>query len=319
VAKAVVHALLICLAILAPAIGAEPSGKPHARIGFLGETAGPTLSGLRQGLLDLGYHEKDDIRFVIRVAQGNFARYPKLADDLVRQHVDLIVASGMPAVMAMRHATTTIPIVMAIVGDPVGAGLLADTAHPGGNITGLGNIGAELEPKRLELLRELVPGLARIAVLRDKRNPGTDLDSLKPAAAAAGISLDVVDIREGAKVDLGAMLAKQPQAVLALGNLDLFGKYDLAVDFLTKNRLPAVIGGRAFVARGGLLSYTTNLFDVGRQAANYADRILKGARPGDLPVQQPNGFDLVVNLKTAHAMGVAIPPAVLRRATEAIE
>jgi len=317
--KAVVRGfLLLCLAVSAPATGAEP-GKPQVRIGFLGETAGPTLSGLHQGLLDHGYREREDVRVVVRTAQGKFERYQTLADELVRQKVALVVAAGMPAVMAMQRATTTIPVVMAIVGDPVGAGLMADPAHPGGNITGLGNIGAELEPKRLELLREVVPGLARVAVLRDTRNPGTDLESLKPAAAAAGISLDVIDIQQGKKVDLDAVLAKHPQAVLALGSLNIFGRYDIALDFLAKNRLPAVIGDRAFVARGGLLSLTPNFFDVGRQAVDYADKILKGASPGELPVQRPNGFDLIVNLKTAHAIGISIPPEVLQRATEVIE
>ncbi len=295
------------------------------RIGYRGTFAGPNFDAFRQALRELGWVEGQNIVIDYRSAEGRLDRLPDLAAELVRLKVDIIVAEGTQGVAAAKNATETIPIVM-IAGsaDPVGLGFIASLARPGGNVTGLSySVGPEIAGKGLGLLREIVPKVRRVAILSNPANPVQSLfiRELKVAARSLGVQLQLLEARGPDEFD-GAFAAMAKERVGALLVVDdsmfIFYRTRLA-DLAARSRLPAAYGNRADVEAGGLMSYGPSLRDVFRRAATYVDKILKGAKPGDLPVEQPTKFELVINLKTAKALGLTIPPSVLVRADHIIE
>ena len=271
------------------------------------------------GLRDLGYIDGQNIQIEFRSAEGKLGLLPELAADLVRLKVDVIVASETPAVQAAKRATSEIPIVMAPSGDPVGTGLIASLARPGGNITGLSAATAELAGKSLELIREVIPGASRVAALADPTNSFTKpfLEQINLAAQTIGIAIQVVMVRgtEEFSAAFEELSRKKIEAVIVQPTLPRAPILEL----VQKHRIPAVSGNRAFADAGGLMSYAGSLADRYRNAAPYVDKILKGAKPAELPVQQPTKFELVINLKTAKALGLTVPPSLLARADEVIE
>ena len=279
------------------------------------------VAGFRQGLGERGYVEGRDVAVEYRYGDGMLDRLPGLAAELVRLGVDVIVTSGTPPTRAAQQATKTTPIVMTLVGNPIAAGFVASLARPGGNITGLTSITAELSGKRLELLRDAFPAVSRVAVLVDPEVIGS-LQGTQVAAEALGVKLTLLEVRgpnpdfEGlfrtaTSAHAGALLVTSGPAT------ELHRKR--IVNLAAKNQLPAMYGSSEFVNLGGLMCYAPNYPDLFRQAATYADRILKGARPADLPVEQPTKFELVINMKTARALGLTIPPALLLRADQVIK
>lgn len=279
----------------------------------------PFWSQFRDGLRDFGYIDGQNIRIEFRSGEGKLHILPDLAADLVRLKVDLIVASETPAVQAAKQATTTMPIVMAPSGDPVGTGQVASLARPGGNITGLSAATAELAGKSLELIREVLPSASRVAALADPTNPFTKpfLHHIQLAARALGVEIQVHLVRGAPDFDAAfrAMVEARVDALIVQPTLPR----PRVVELVLQHRVPAVSGNRAFADAGGLMSYAASLADRYRGAAVYVDRILKGANPSDLPVQQPARFELVINLRTAAALGIAIPPTMLLRADELIK
>jgi putative ABC transport system substrate-binding protein len=293
------------------------------RIGVLASFALPPLQKFSQKLKELGYVEGETLRFEYRFAEGHDDRYSILAAELVALPVDLILTSGTPAALAAKTATSTIPIVMGSVGDAVNTGIVSSLARPGGNITGFSALNVELEGKRLELLKELIPHLSRVGMLANAANPLLDvsLKNLRPAAATLGLSLDIFEIRNINEID-GALLKlvqARPEAVVIAADSVLLNSRREIVEALAKSNLPAIYPFREYSAIGGLLVHGANLSVLFERAAAYVDRILKGAKPGDLPIQEATEFDLIVNLKTAKALGLTIPPSLLARADEVIE
>jgi putative tryptophan/tyrosine transport system substrate-binding protein len=315
--------------VVAPRASEAQQAAKIARIGYLAPnlTASPHLhEAFRQGLRDLGYVEGQNIVIEYRSAEGKAERLPALAAELVALKVDVIVVPGTVGVLAAKQATKTIPIVFAVAADPVGSGLVTSLARPGGNVTGLSILTPELAGKCLELLTQAVPGVSRVAVLWQPGGHGerTDKDTLKGADVAAralGVRLQFVEAQGPADIDraFSDMSRARAGALTVLGGGMFFGVRRRLVDLAAKNRLPAVYPSREFVDAGGLLSYGPNLADLYRRAATYVDKILKGAKPADLPVEQPTTFQLVINLKTAKALGLTIPPSVLGRADHVIE
>jgi len=299
------------------------------RIGFLGFNLAPNphlFEAFRQGLRDLGYVDGHTVVIEWRDAEGKPERLPALATELVALKVDVIVAPSTPAALAAKQATRTLPIVFIAGADPVTDGLVISLARPGGNVTGLSNLAPELVGKRLELLTQAIPGVSRIAVLWQPGGQGerTDKNMLKGADVAArvlGVRLQVLEVRGLADVDraLSDMTRARAGALTVLGSPMFFNERGRLVDLVAKNRLPAVYGPREFVDAGGLMAYGPNFPDMYRRAATYVDKILKGAKPGDLPVEQPTKFELVINMKTAKALGLTIPPSLLGRADELIQ
>ena len=282
----------------------------------------PFWSEFRAGLREHGYIEGQNIAFDFRSADGKLNLLRVLADELVRLKVDIIVASQTPAVTAARQATTEIPIVMAPAGDPVATGLISSLARPGGNITGLSGTAAELGAKTLELLRDMLPSTRRVAVLATATDPFSRpfVEQIEQGGRALGIAIQTIMVRgvEELATAFAAMEKERADAVMVQGSLPRKPVLDLAL----KHRLPAVgggAGGRLFTREGGLMSYSANQNDTYRRAALYIDRILKGAKPADLPVEQPTRFELVINLKTAKALGLTMPASVLTSADEVIE
>jgi len=294
-------------------LGASPPGSPAWRL----------WEAFFQGLRDLGYTEGRNLIVEGRYSEGREERLSELAGELVRLHVDVIVAAAGQPVHAVSRATTTIPIVMANHGDPVVSGLAASLARPGGNITGLSILNPEVTGKRLELLKVVVPGLTRVAVLW---NPGNqihrqDLGQAEAAARALGLQLQVLPVRspdeyEGA---FSVMVKERASALLVLGDLTVWFNRGRIAELAARNRLPAMYVQREHVEAGGLMAYGVNLADNYRRAAVYVDKILKGANPGDLPIEQPTKFELLINLKTAKALGLTIPQSLLERADQVIE
>ena len=317
-------------ALLAAPFAAEGQRPERiARIGFLSfDLAGNPRApeSFLQGLRDLGYVEGRNVVIESRNANGKTERLPALAAELVALNVDVIVAPSLLAALAARQATSTIPILFAGVIDPVTDGLVASLARPGGNATGLSNITGELVGKRLELLKEAVPGVSRVAVLWQ---PGggrelTDNDMLKRAEVAAralGVQLQFVEARSATDFEraFSDMTRARANGLMVLPSVMLFYQRNRHVELATRNRLPAVYASSGYVDAGGLMAYGANLADLTRRAATYVDKILKGAKPGDLPVEQPTKFELVVNLKTAKALGIRIPQSILGRADEVIQ
>jgi putative tryptophan/tyrosine transport system substrate-binding protein len=284
----------------------------------------PFLEALRQGLRDLGYVEGQNLVIEQRYAEGGEERLPDLAADLVQRQVEVIVAGGSAAIRAAQHATHTIPIVMALSADPVARGFVASLAHPGGNITGVSWQGTELGGKQLEMLKEVVPQVSRVAVLGNPASPGygPGLHTLTVAAQALGLHLQIVELRRADEVDHAfvAMTHAGSEALVVLAEpLLLDGVRGQVAERAATNRLPAIYGWRMYVEAGGLMSYGPSLPDLRRRAAHYVDRILKGAKPGTLPVEQPTKFQLILNLKTAQALGITFPPTLLVLAEEVIQ
>jgi putative ABC transport system substrate-binding protein len=282
----------------------------------------PFWSEFRAGLREHGYIEGQNIAFEFRSADGKLNLLRALADELVRLKVDIIVASQTPAVTAVRQATSEIPIVMAPAGDPVATGLISSLARPGGNITGLSGTLAELAAKTLELIRDVLPATRRVAVLANAPDPFSRplVEQIELGGRTLGIAIQAIMVRgvEEFAAAFAAMDKERADAVIVQGSLPRKPVLDLAL----KHRLPAVgggAGGRLFPQEGGLMSYSANQNDMYRRAALYIDRILKGAKPADLPVEQPTRFELVINLKTAKALGITVPDTVLARADELIE
>jgi putative ABC transport system substrate-binding protein len=308
---------------------AQQQGKVP-RIGYLSAQSpsaeSSRLDGFRQVLRDLGYVEGKNIVIEYRYAEGKFDRLPDLAAELVRLKIDVIVTPGSPSTRAAQQATRTIPLVMTVVGDPIQAGFIASLAKPGGNITGLTQISPQLSGKRLELLKEAFPKISRVAVFVDaaltaQRLSGA-LQETEMAAEALGIKLQSLEVG-GPNPDLDGAFrtatSQRPGALNFLPGPVLERHRKRVVDLAAKSRLPAMYYSSEFVEAGGLMSYGVDLVDLYRRAAIYVDKILKGAKPADLPVEQPTKFELVINLKTAKQIGLTIPPNVLARADKVIK
>jgi len=306
---------------------AQQVGKTP-QIGYLGVSS-PSLEphyveAFRQKLRELGHVEGKNIAIEYRWAEGQDDRLPNLASELVRLKPDVIVTTGTPGAVAAMQATKTIPIVMASSADPVGSGLVASLARPGGNVTGFTILGPELEGKRLELLKQAVPGLSRLAVLWNPSNPGivSYFETVKNAGRALQISLGpVVEVRRSDELDSAftAIASARPHALVVIADRFLLSHRKQIVEFAAVKRLPTMYPYREYVDAGGLMSYAPSNTELFLGTAIYVDKILKGAKPGDLPIQEPTKFELVINLKTAKALGLAIPPGLLARATELIE
>ena len=283
----------------------------------------PAFEGFRQGLRDLGYVEGQNIVLELRFAQGKPERLAAMAIELAQMKVDLIVIESAQAARAARDASKAIPIVMAVVGDPVGAGLVASLARPGGNITGLSTLSPELSGKRLELLKEVAPQAKRVAVIWNDSNPAAagNLAATRTAARSMGIDIQSVEVRKASDLDLAleAVAAARTGALLTLTNGMFLANRTRIVEFTARSRLPAIFPDREFAEAGGLMAYGPSLTANFRRAAAYVDKILKGAKSADLPVEQPTKFELVVNLKTAKALGITIPQSLLLRADEVIQ
>jgi putative ABC transport system substrate-binding protein len=309
---------------LAPA-AADAQRPDHIfRIGrlTLASPSADDLDGLRQGLRELGYIEGQNIVIEPRSAEGNVDRLGALALDLVRQHLDVIVAGGSPAIHAVQQATRTVPIVMTTDTDAVAQGFVVSLARPGGNITGLAGLGVELSGKGLELLKEVVPTASRIAALWNPTNASLApfLRETQAAAQALGVALQVLEVRtpqefEGA---FAAATREQAEALIVMRDAFLLDHRTRIVDLAQRHRLPGMYPRRSYVDIGGLMSYAADMPNQQRRAAAYVDKILKGANPADLPVEQPTKFELVINLKTAQALGLMIPPTLLFQADEVI-
>ncbi len=314
--------------VVAPlaAVAQQPGKVP--RIGWLGgptrESAEPFLRTFQRGLKDLGWVEGQNIVIEWRFAGGRAEQLPGLAVELVRLRVDLIVAPSTPTAVAAKNATKTIPIVTVGGADPVGLGLVASLAKPGGNITGLTSaVGPEIAGKQLALLKETVPKVSRMAVLWNPTTPGNEL-ALREAGIAARalrVELQLLEARglNDFESAFAAMSTKRAGALLVLGDV-MFTTYRMRLASLAaKSRLPAIYATRQFVDEGGLMAYGANILDNFHRAAVYVDKILKGAKPGDLPIEQATKYELVINLKTAKALGLTIPPSLLGRADQVIE
>jgi ABC-type uncharacterized transport system substrate-binding protein len=314
--------------MLAVAVADAQQPKKVPRIGFLsaGDVDSARSDTIRRALRELGYIEGQNIAFEYRYAAGKRDRFSELAADLVRLHVDIIVVVGGNRIIpAAKNATKTIPIVMTGAGlDPVGAGFVESLARPGGNVTGITNLGTELGGKRLELLKEAVPKLARVAVLYDPANPSSVLsvkEVLPVAARDLGLTVRSWEVRDtgGFERVFTALNKDRPDGLYVLGGALLIANDKRTTGFALKSRLPSVYNNREAVNAGGLMYYGADESDIYRRVAYYVDKILKGAKPADLPVEQPTKFELVINLKTAKQIGLTIPQKVLGRADRVIK
>jgi putative tryptophan/tyrosine transport system substrate-binding protein len=319
-----VFVLALALSIVAaPPATAQQTEKVY-RIGMLealpAARNAANLNALRKGLRDLGYVEGRNLVIEYRSADGHAERFPDLASELVRLKVDVIVARGTPATRAAKNATGTIPVVMATMGDP--HPIVASFAHPGGNITGVTTFSTELTGKRLELLKELVPSHSRVALLHNMGNPAAppEWEETKTAARSLGLQAELLDVRR--QDDLGRafdLAVRKHVDALLIGADGLTQLHQQRiVDLVARNRLPAAYPAREFVEAGGLMAYAVNYPDLYFRLASFVDKIFKGARPADLPVEQPTKFELVINLKTATALGLTIPQSVLVRADDVV-
>ena len=309
------------------AVRAQQIGKV-LRIGFLG-TSSPSLErhlvdAFRHRLRELGHIEGESVAIEYRWTEGHDDRLPRLAAELVRLKPDVIVTTGTPGTLAAKQATKTIPIVFASSGNPVEAGLVASFARPGGNVTGFTILGPELEGKRVEFLKETVSGLSRIAVIWNPGNTATTsfYHQTRAAAAALGIAVDVVaEVRRAEDLTnaFSTIASARPHATIVIADRFLLAHRTQLVNFAASTRLPGMYPYREYVDAGGLMSYATSNIDLFRRTASYVDRILKGTKPADLPVEEPTKFELILNLKTANTLGLTVPPSLLARADEVIE
>jgi putative ABC transport system substrate-binding protein len=283
----------------------------------------PVAKAFQEGLRAAGYVEGRDITIEWRSANGDYDQVPRLAADLVSRNVDVIVGETSVAIKALQRATSTIPIVMTLVADPVGSGLVASLARPGGNVTGLSLMFTEIGTKRLQLLKEAVPRATRLAVLWNPETPpyrATTVEDIKSAAPVLSFEPRIVEARGPDDFDraFSAIGRERAQVLYVVGDPVFFAHRARLLGLVSKARLPAIYSGRGFPDHGGLMSYGPNLADISRRAAVYVDKILRGAKPGDLPVEQPTQFEFVVNLRTAKALGLTIPQSVLDQADEVI-
>jgi putative ABC transport system substrate-binding protein len=309
-------------AAVARKVAAEERAQPK-RIGILAAAPAHPIDSFRERLRELGWSEGQNVEFTYRWAEGDDTRYPALAAELIALRVDLIVTWGSPAALAAKEATGTIPIVMGAIGTTLDNTVVPNLAHPGGNITGFSSQNIEIAGKHIGLLKDLLPGIGRVAVLSNAANPAAavGINFAEAAAKAAGLSLDNIQIRDASELDtaLPAVSRARPDAVSLIADTALLAQRQRIVEFMTANRLPAIYPYPEFAAAGGLISNSPDFDDLFRQAALYVDKILRGANPGDLPVQQAAKFKLVVNLKTAEALGLTVPPLILAQADEVIE
>ena len=316
-------------AVLAATLAAEAqhSGKV-ARIGVLEMGQSPsgrssTREAFLEQLRELGYVEGLNLVIESRYAEARAERLPDLVAELIRLKVDVIVAGGTPAPLAAKHATSKIPIVMSSAGDPVRTGLVVSLARPGGNVTGLSTFTPELAAKRLQLLKEVLPGVSRVAILWNVANPFAvaNMRETETAARTLGVHAQSLEVRDPVDFDsaLPAAISGQASALIVVDDPLTCSHQKRIADFTARNRLPAIYGFKECAGAGGLMSFGASLAELYRRAAIFVDKILKGAKPADLPVEQPTKFELVINLKTAKALGLTIPPSLLLRADQVIE
>jgi len=320
-------AATLTLGVLATALAAAQPASRVYRVGVL--LSGPvsavaaSVQAFREGLRELGYVEGQNLAVELREMTAAESRLDRLAADLVRSRTDVLVTWASPATLAAKRATSTVPIVMVSVGDPVGADLVASLARPGRNVTGIANIAVDLTGKQLQLLTELRPGVTRIAVLRNPINPASALywREAQAAGRSSGVELQLVDVRDPRELEtaFAAMGRERPPGLLVLPSPLFLTERRRIAELALKVRLPTAFARNENVEAGGLISYGPKLTELFRQAAVYVDKILKGANPADLPVEQPTKFELVVNLKTAKALGLTISPSVLGRADRVLE
>ena len=305
-----------------PLTAAAQAGRiPQIGVMYAGSAPNPGADALRRGLADLGWVEGRNLLIEWRYAEGRPERYPALIAELIRLKVDVLVAGGGTAgAQAAKRATSTIPIVLPVIGDPVAAGLVASLARPG-NVTGLSMLNTEISAKRVELLREVLPHVERVAVLRDPAAPPADVDATQAAARSLGLRLQLLSVGRPEELHGAFQTVKRSgaEALIVLASGFFNTQRRQLVDLAAQYRLVTVWEHRDFAEAGGLLSYGPNLVDMNRGAAKYVDKILKGAKAADLPVEQPTVFELVVNMKTAKTLALTIPPSVLVRADEVIE
>jgi putative ABC transport system substrate-binding protein len=320
---------LVILVLLVGCVGMAAAQQPTkiSRIGFLMGVSPSIISArveaFRQGLRELGHVEGKNILIEVRSSEGKPDRLPALAAELVRLKVDVIVSAGPPSTRSAKQTTATIPIVMAFDDDPVGSGFVASLARPGGNVTGLSALSPEISGKQLELLKEIVPKLSRVAVLGNASNPGSPQALREINLAADELRVQIQYLEVGAPKDIetafGAASKERADAVLVLSATVLLSRRKQIVDLALKSRLPAIYNRPEYVEDGGLVFYGVSYTDLFRRAAAYVDKILKGAKPADLPIEQPKKFEFIVNLKAAKQIGLTIPPNVLARADRVIK
>ena len=297
------------------------------RIGFLGagsySSGDPRVEALRRGLRELGYAEGRNLAIEFRWAEGHSNRLPALAAELATLKIDAIVSQGTQATDAARRAATTIPIVFAVAGDPIGTGLVTSLARPGGNVTGLTDIAPEMAGKRLALLREVAPSITRIAVLWNPSNPSAAPQMKDTSAVARSFALPIrsLELKDVSQLESAFATAVQDRAgaVIVLSDGALYGRRAQIAMLAAKHRLPCVAWTPEFAESGCLMTYGANVVEMHRRAAMFVDKIWRGAKPADLPIEQPTKFDLAINLKTAKALGLSIPPSLLQRADQVIE
>ena len=323
--KRMISPIVVFICLLLPAVltGAQQP-KKLPRIGFLGSGSSSSMSSrtdsFRQGLRELGYVEGQNILVEYRFAEGNDNRFPELAAELVRLKPDVLVTSGSPGIRALIKATHTVPIVMAAIGDAVGSGFVKSLAQPGGTVTGLSFLDPDLSTKRLEIVKECLPSISRVAVLRYAGSGGQSLDGTLATARLLKVQIQVLDVRAASEFDGAFLTAKKAgaEAINVMASAILFAHRKRLVELSAQHRLAGIYENKEFVEAGGLMSYGANLDDMFRRAATYVDKILKGAKPADIPVEQPMKFEFVINLKTAKQIGLTIPPNVLARADRVI-
>jgi putative ABC transport system substrate-binding protein len=312
------------ITLLSVAVG-WPLAARAERAPFLVGTIGnaPYWLHFRQAMRDLGYREGQNVKYELRTGESESARLAEAAKELASIPVDVIVAFGTPPSQAAQAATRTIPIVMVAVGDPVRAGLVASLAHPGGNVTGTSFLGAAIAPKRLQLLKQVIPSAVRVALLFNPNNPANIFfrDEIETAARDLGISLIQVEASTARDLDtnLRGLLSQHPDALVATNDAFLLLQLHEIIDFLESNRIPAMFSAREFVLAGGLMSYSPSVPDLFRLSATYVHKILQGSKPFDLPVEQPTKFEFVLNLRTAKTLGLTFPQSLLVTADEVIE
>ena len=316
---------MVVLLFAAPlATEAQKTGKVYS-IGVLDPTPvalnATNLDAFRQGMRELQYVEKQNLVIEYRSPEGRADRFPDLAHELVRLKVDLILTRGTPAVLAAKNATQTIPIVMAASGDPLGAGLVTGLARPGGNVTGLSALTAEVSGKRLQLLKEAIPGARRLAAILDRGAPVTQWRATEQAARSLGLRPQAfyVERAEDLGAAFDAAVKQRADAVLVGLGAVIQSNVGPVVELAARHRLPTVFGSREFVVAGGLMAYGVSYPDSYRRAATFVDKIFKGAKPADLPIEQPTKFELVINMKTAKALGLTVPPSLLLQADQVID
>jgi ABC-type uncharacterized transport system substrate-binding protein len=326
-ATAFIAVLMLALMVLVAPIAPEAQQGKAYRIGYVGNSSPslePKLLGaFRDGLRNLGYVEGQNIRIEYRWAEGQYERFPAFMAELVRLKVDLIVVAGTPATLAAKQATSTIPIVMAVIGDALEPGVVPSLGRPGGNVTGLSMVGPELEGKRLELLKQALPKLSRLAVLANPANPFVEVafKNTERAAEELRVKLQRVDVQHPEQFGnaFTVIANEHPDALIVIADRFMLTHRAEIIAFETKSRLPGMFPYWEFVEEGGLMAYGPSYAEMFRRSATYVDKILKGAKPADLPVEQPSTFELMINLKTAKALGLTIPPSLLLRAAQIVE